>query len=132
MPERRFIWRGVALAAIVAGVALNRVFPLLSSFLPLCSVRRWTGLLCPGCGGTRCARHLLQADVSGALAMNPLVVLLALLAGAWLLHAVVAEWRGKRAFVPSAWMGWSLLGLVVVFTVARNIPSWPFTILAPK
>lgn len=132
MPERRFIWRGVTLAAIVASVVLNRALPLLSSFLPPCSVRRWTGLLCPGCGGTRCAKRLLQADFSGALAMNPLVVLLAILATAWLLHAAVAEWRGKRAFVPSAWMGWCVLGLTVVFTVARNVPSWPFTWLAPR
>ena len=90
MPERRFIWRGVALAAIVASVVLSRVLPLLA-FLPSCFVRRWTGLLCPGCGGTRCAKRLLQADLPGALAMNPLVVLLALLATAWLLHAAVAD-----------------------------------------
>jgi hypothetical protein len=131
MPERRFLWRGVALAAIVASVVLNRVFPQLAWSLPTCYLRRWTGLLCPGCGGTRCAKRLFDADVPGALAMNPLVVLLAMLGGAWLLHAVVAEWRGKRAFVPSAWMGWSLLGLIVVFAVARNVPSWPFTLLAP-
>lgn len=130
MPERRFIWRGVALAAIVASVVLSRVLPLLA-FLPSCFVRRWTGLLCPGCGGTRCAKRLLQADLPGALATNPLVVLLALLATAWLLHAAVAEWRGKRAFVPSAWMGWCVLGVTVVFTVARNVPSWPFIWLAP-
>jgi hypothetical protein len=32
--------------------------------------------------------------------------------------------------VPSAWMGWCVLGVTVVFTVARNVPSWPFTWLA--
>ena len=64
--------------------------------------------------------------------MNPLVVLLALLAGAWLCHAVVTEWRGRRPFVPSAWMGWCVIGLLALFTIARNIPAWPFTLLAPR
>ncbi|HEY8961434.1 MAG TPA: DUF2752 domain-containing protein [Luteolibacter sp.] len=131
MLKRRFVWTWVALAGIAAGVFLNKAFPWLVSHLPACSIRRWTGWNCPGCGGTRCARRLLDGDLPGALAMNLLVVLLALLAAVWLVHAAIAEWRGKRVFVPPAWTGWSLLGLIVIFTIARNMSSWPFTLLAP-
>jgi hypothetical protein len=132
MPKRRFVWTWVALTGIAAGVALNKAFPWLRSNMPSCSIKRWTGWECPGCGGTRCANRLLDGDLPGALAMNPLVVLLALLAGIWLCQAVIAEWRERRPFVPSAWMGWSLIGLIAVFTVARNVPSWPFTLLVPR
>ena len=37
---------------------------------PGCVFRRYTGLACPGCGGTRAARALLAGDVWGACRLN--------------------------------------------------------------
>jgi hypothetical protein len=40
----------------------------------LCPFKRVTGLPCPGCGATRAAVSLLQGDLSGAVAWNPLAM----------------------------------------------------------
>lgn len=42
---------------------------------PACNLRRVTGVPCPACGGGRAAAALVQGDVIGAVAWNPLVVL---------------------------------------------------------
>lgn len=100
--------------------------------LPACEVRRWTGLYCPGCGGTRCARRLMEGDLAGALAMNPAVTLIAVVAAAVLLLGLRNEWRGEagRRILPAS-LVWALAGFVVVFALTRNLPWWPFTLLAP-
>ena len=92
-----------------------------------------TGLHCPGCGGTRCATELLAGDLPGALAMNPVVVLLALGAAVLLFTAVVREWRGYPAALPQlpSWLAWGAAGLVIAFGLVRNLPWWPFTLLVP-
>jgi len=43
-----------------------------AGFLPPCVWRAVTGWPCPGCGTTRAIVRLLQADLPGALALNPL------------------------------------------------------------
>lgn len=43
--------------------------------LPPCAWRTFTGIPCPGCGGTRALACLGAGDLEGALAMNPAVAL---------------------------------------------------------
>jgi hypothetical protein len=48
----------------------------------------------------------------------------------------IAAWRGAAAqwnrprWVPAGWRWW-LVTLIVAFGVLRNVPTWPFTLLAP-
>lgn len=44
--------------------------------LPLfpCMVHKWTGYYCPGCGGTRAVRALLQGDFLQSFVYHPVVV----------------------------------------------------------
>ena len=49
------------------------VWVAVARLLPPCSWRALTGWPCPGCGTTRALSDLLRADVTGALAHNPLV-----------------------------------------------------------
>jgi hypothetical protein len=132
MAKRRWVWTSVALALLAGVILLRAVAPALTRLFPPCPVHRWTGWHCPGCGGTRCAQRLLDGDLAGAIAMNPMVVLAGSLLGVWLAGSVVAEWRGRRPWVPPAWAGWALLGLTVGFAATRNVPWWPFTLLAPN
>ncbi|MEK7950218.1 DUF2752 domain-containing protein [Luteolibacter soli] len=99
--------------------------------LPPCLVKHWTGLDCPGCGGTRCAVRLLQGDMAGALGMNAAVVLVAVSGVGVLGNAVWSEWHGRPAKGVPPWLAWSLAIFVVIFAVVRNLPWWPFTLLAP-
>jgi hypothetical protein len=85
-------------ATVVSLILLG--LPPLSSRIPLllsvparlgihaCPLLAVTGIACPGCGGTRAFIDLSNADLAGALAMNPLVTLATL--GVVLLAAMCA------------------------------------------
>jgi hypothetical protein len=86
-------------------------------FYPRCPVYEWTGLVCPGCGGTRALAALLRGHLGEALKWNGLVVgLLPVALG----YGVVGMVRGRWAKVPHG--VWAALGVVMgIFTAWRNI-----------
>lgn len=130
-------WHWIALAmaapAAIAGTWwLYRFDPNVagSPFLP-CVFRALTGFYCPGCGMTRALHALVHLDLPRAFRMNPLVISgLALVPG---LLAWRAGWRA-RWFAPvvsvvSRPNFW--LVLIPAYWIARNLPWFPFTALAP-
>jgi hypothetical protein len=131
MPVTRRPWTLLALSGVAGAFALRATASWWAGALPGCAVLEWTGLHCPGCGGTRCATRLFQGDLAGALAMNAAVVLVATAGIAVVAAAVWREWQGRPARGVPPWLAWSLAGFLLVFSVARNLPWWPFTLLAP-
>lgn len=97
--------------------------PARAGVYPPCLFHRLTGLWCPGCGSTRALHQLLHGHLATAFRLNPLAIALLPPVG----YLVVR--RGRVAMKP-AWI-WSLLAVVVVFGVLRNVPVYPFTMLAP-
>jgi hypothetical protein len=90
--------------------------------LPRCPFRALTGLLCPGCGGTRMAYDLMHGHLATAWHDNALLLVatpfVLLLLGRWLRDAL----RGRRRPpVPGVRTQLALLGLALVWTVARNV-----------
>jgi len=125
----------VALTTLAVGAAavLCRVDPnAADSLLPPCPLYALTGLFCPGCGSTRCLHALVHADVVQALAMNPLLVLalppviLLSLSAAGLLPQRLQRFTHQYIARP-----WPWLALVVGYGIARNLPWFPFVLLAP-
>ncbi len=119
-------------AAIVAVGVLRNVNPnAADSPLPGCPFRALTGLYCPGCGSTRCLYDLVHFDVAGALAMNPLLVValpfLALMAfNSAGLRIRLLDPLIKVLADPRLW-----LVLLLGHGIARNLPWFPFNLLAP-
>ncbi len=117
----------LGVAAFGAGMLL--LFPPGQyGFYPRCPVREVTGLLCPGCGGTRALAALLRGHLIEALGWNPLIAMAALLLGpAFLLCGVARRvWpqRISRATLHR-WqhpLGVAALVVSVVFTAWRNLP----------
>lgn len=112
----------VAGAGLVGFTALND--PRQRSILPPCPIHAATGLWCPGCGLTRAAHHLLRGDLGASLSSNLLLpVVVALGLALWWSWWQAARGRGAwAARIPlGAWA--SLLALVVVYGVARNLPG---------
>ncbi len=74
---------GAGVVAAHAGAALFFVGrnPYTTEIFPPCPILHFTGWQCPGCGGTRSIYSLLQGDLLGSLAMNPLVIALYLALG---------------------------------------------------
>jgi len=122
------------LLAVAAGVAVLRMFdPATSGVFPPCPLLALTGWYCPGCGSLRAFHQLLHGNLRNALAMNPLAVLtLPFLAYGMASHAIFVV-RGRylpRIFVPAPWIR-ALSAAVVAFGIARNLPMYPFSLLAP-
>lgn len=119
------------LAAATVTVAL--VDPNAPGHYPGCPFLAITGWYCPFCGGLRTVHDLSHLDLGAALAQNPLVVLLIPVAAwawwRWVRRAF--DWMPpRRLLVPSRWMSWTALAVLVVFWVLRNLPGW--TWLAPS
>ncbi|MBN6151902.1 DUF2752 domain-containing protein [Xanthomonas sp. AmX2] len=122
-----------AAATAVAGVALLYRFDPNAAGNPFapCLFRAFTGYYCPGCGMTRALHALVHLDPLGALAMNPgAMLVLALVPG---LVAWKAGWRAAW-FAPVVGVvsrpNFWLLALPG-YWIARNLPWFPFTLLAP-
>ena len=114
------------IAALGAGWLL-RFPPGQYGFYPRCPVYAWTGLLCPGCGGTRALAALLRGQVGEAFGWNALVTVGALLAPpCWALYAAAARlWphRISRATLDQWQQPVAAVGLAVamLFTLGRNL-----------
>lgn len=84
-----------------------------------------TGWDCPGCGSQRAIHHLLHGEIGSAWRMNPLLILLI----PYLLLGLIAELFRTR-YAWAAWLrkylfgsvaGFILLGVIVLYTVLRNV-----------
>ena len=94
-----------------------------------CLLHETTGLLCPACGGTRAMMYLLRCDLLMAIRYNPLMVALLpvfLYALTRLTKIVLARNRSLAQIQLSPFWAWSLLALVIIFLIARNIPYFNY------
>jgi len=111
-----------------------RVFdPASCGIFPPCPFHYLTGLYCPGCGSLRAIHQLLHGNLEAAWAMNPLTVLLLPFVGCALAADAMVRIRGRRLtgwILPGFWIQ-VLCGIIVVFGVVRNLPVYPFNLLAP-
>jgi hypothetical protein len=78
----------VGLAAL--GLVTGWILPFAAFMTPACQLRRFTGIPCPGCGGTRTAILLSRGHLVDALLMNPLVAILAVAAVAFATYSAFA------------------------------------------
>ncbi|MFE6685435.1 DUF2752 domain-containing protein [Streptomyces sp. NPDC057743] len=115
---------GTLAAAVAAFAYVGAVDPNEPGHYPICPLRHLTGLLCPACGGLRSAHALAHGDLTAALSANaPAVAGYAAFALFWLGWLTRAA-RGLPTAGPRPrpvhW--WALAGLLLVFTLVRNLP----------
>lgn len=117
-----------------AAIVLLRVFdPSTSGVFPPCPVRYLTGLYCPGCGSLRAMHALLHGELGRAWAMNPLMIVMLPFIIYGLVSAALLELRGRglpEVILPANCIR-SLCAVVILYAVARNLPFYPFDLLAP-
>jgi hypothetical protein len=131
--KRRFWMLAAAVALVAGGALLYSVDPGRVWWAPPCLFHRLTGLYCPGCGTGRALHKLFHADLAGALRLNPLMVVVIPLLVYLVVRSSVRNRPGMRANPASLpfWLPWTILGMMVVYWVSRNIHAYPFTLLAP-
>lgn len=121
------------MAAALVAIALYAFDPARTAFAPRCLLHEWTGLHCPGCGTTRALHHLLHGRVTTAFGFNPLALLLLPVLGYSLGRDALAGLAGRppRGMVLKARWIWTLLAVIVIYGIGRNLPFAPFTAWAP-
>jgi len=123
-------------AAVLGAAALFLYFAdpaTAHGYLP-CVFHRFTGLLCPGCGGQRAAHLLLHGEFAAALRANGFAVAVILPLGAAVYARWVLERLGWARPRPARLTGAVLLGFVAaaaVFAVLRNLPGEMWSVLRP-
>ena len=137
MSEKR---RKSASAIIVSSAALLTIslyffiYPLYQQYFPKCIFHNLTGLYCPLCGTQRAISSLLHGNILLATKDN-LLVIAALTLFVFLSAAFFFKPRNRKninyRIIYSSTFLRAVLFVLVVFTIVRNIPVYPFTLLAP-
>ncbi|WP_313398867.1 DUF2752 domain-containing protein [Stenotrophomonas sp.] len=120
---------GIAVGAITI---LGRIDPnVAGNPLPSCPFYALTGIWCPGCGSTRCLHALVHGDLAQAMSMNPLLVVSIIPTVVMALHGAGfwpsrLNWAVRLFARPLLWMF-----VIFAFWIGRNLPWYPFNLLAP-
>ena len=132
--KKRHVTIGVMFAALAMALVSLRVFdPATSGIFPPCPLRALTGWYCPGCGSLRAFHQLLHGNLANALALNPFAVIVSPFLAYGTVSYAVFMLRGKylpRVFLPAFWIR-ALCAAIVAFGIMRNLPLYPFSLLAP-
>jgi hypothetical protein len=114
---------GVAGAGAVALLGLDR--------LPftVCLFKALTGLPCPACGSTRAVGHLAHGDLAGALVMNPLTTVAAVVVVAWAVADAILLARGRALDLEVGARVGNLMRAGFVAAVALN---WAYLLAAGR
>ena len=132
MATPKWVIPGLVIACLLVVLLLLQFDPnRAGNPLPPCPFHWLTGLYCPGCGATRALHALLHGNLQKALSMNPVFVLalpiVALLFAAQCMTLPSVFLRVTRIFSDARPWAWLLIG----FAVLRNMPWYPFSLLAP-
>ena len=134
MRPNRALWVALLVFGLAAAAFHLKQSGADASLMPPCVLYNATGLHCVGCGMTRATHAALNGRFAEAFFHNPLgVILLPIAVLAIALEAIA--WVRGRSGGPRIRPGrrglWAMVAIILVYGVLRNIPYWPFTILAP-
>jgi hypothetical protein len=139
-PSYRMAVRRALMLLAAAGFALGAFLvatipPSEDTLYPRCQFHSLTGWHCPGCGTTRALHAAFNGRFAQAFAYNALAFVVVPIVG-WALARSLWNWYRERS--PSddrdrSAKLWTivLVALLIAYGIARNIPAYPFTLLAP-
>ena len=123
----------VALGLCAGGAYLYIFNPAASGMYPICPFHALTGLYCPGCGTGRAMHQLLHGNLLAAMRLNSFAVIMLPPIAYWLVSSGL-QFIGRKPlpskFIPAFWI-WTLLVVILLYWILRNVPYYPFTLLAP-
>lgn len=128
------ILRGMLLMGVLILLAVYYIAdPATLSIFPRCLFHTATGLYCPGCGSQRAIHSLLHLNLAETLRHNLLFIPAFLLIAYDAVHPVIQ--KKLRLSLPdllrNKYTPWVILVVVLLFWITRNLPYYPFSVLAP-
>lgn len=117
------MWAAAGLLLLAAAAVLFFFDPAVTRVFAPCPFHLLTGYHCPGCGSLRAVHALLHGELREAFALNSLMVLSLPVLG-------LLAWKPRWAL--QVWVPWAALAILIAYGIARNLPAWPFCLLAPR
>jgi hypothetical protein len=125
------------LGMLLLGIALAFLYFLINpsevNFLPKCPLYAMTGIYCPGCGSQRATHQLLHFNFLGVLEQNALYIFGLLIVMYHICIEGINYFFKKNIYnlLNHPKTPIFILIFIIIFWIARNIPVYPFTLLAP-
>ncbi len=120
------------LFGVVAFIYFN-INPSEANFIPKCPLYSTTGVYCPGCGSQRALHDLLHLNIKEVIGHNLLFLLgLFIIGYHFIIEGINLLKKTKinnLLYHPKTPI--FLLIIIVLFWILRNIPFYPFSLLAP-
>lgn len=125
MNKRRALIIITAVVAVIAAIVYFYFDPSSSRLFPRCLFLETTGVKCPGCGSQRAIHALLHGNVAAAWQFNAMVVIAIPLIAFYVVVSVGKDrWSRLYRVLFSRTVLFSLVGLIVLWWVVRNVADW--------
>ena len=115
--------KNIQLFAGIGAIALYFVFIEVTGLAIPCAFHALTGLLCPGCGGTRMFKALLKGDILKAFYYNKFVFLSLPIFLVLFIDLVYSNFKNTKPLINKIprWIYYIYIVLIVAFGIIRNI-----------
>lgn len=108
---------------IILLIYINKKYNI---YIP-CIFHKITGLYCPGCGITRMIISIMNLNFYQAFRYNPLIfILLPFFIIYYILNYIY--WLKNKKFIINNKIWYTLLIIILIYTILRNIPSFKYLI----
>lgn len=115
--------KNIQLFAGIGAIAVYFVFIEITGLAIPCVFHALTGLLCPGCGGTRMFKSLINGDILKAFYYNQFVFISLPIFFVLFINLVYSNFKNNKPLINKIpnWVYFIYIGLLVVFGIIRNI-----------
>lgn len=124
---------GLLLLIIGIAVLFFVLDPTRHELFPRCLFHSITGAYCPGCGSQRALHSLMHLNIAGVVSFNFLFLPAAVLILYHYIHPLlnhIFNWKLPNVLYLKN-TPWIILAIVLAFWIIRNLPWYPFSVLAP-
>jgi|SRR5690606_2941046 len=130
---KKIVHGGLLIALVALAVLFFVLDPAEHSLFPQCLIYSSTGYYCPGCGSQRAIHSLLHGNMAGVVQNNFLFLPAALAIGYHYIHPGLNRkfnWKLPNIFYMKN-TPWVIFAIILLFWLLRNLPTYPFSVLAP-
>ncbi len=130
----KFKWFAIIFGGLSLALFYFLTNPNEVNYLPECPLYLTTGIYCPGCGSQRATHQLLNLNIFGVLQQNVLFFISLIFIGYHLIVTGINTIFKKNIYnyIYHPKTPLVILVVILIFWILRNIPYYPYNLLAPN